>query len=280
MTPGLLLAIALAPGCGRDRSPPMPDEGWRVFAVEYGRTASFRKRSLVHDAPKDARHPLSWVVFVLTGHDRVVLVDTGFDDADLAKRYRVEGRRTPQEALAGLPVRPDQVTDVVLTHGHWDHVGNLAPWTEATLWMRASELEAMRATVSEMPERNGIRLSDVRALDAAAAAGRVSWVDGDPHIAPGLVLHEGGKHTAHAQWVEVRTGGPLGTVVLAGDNAYLFDNIERIVPIGSSLDSAANREAILRMRRTAATPDRVVPGHDPGIFTRYPTVAPGIVEVR
>jgi glyoxylase-like metal-dependent hydrolase (beta-lactamase superfamily II) len=59
--------------------------------------------------------------FLVRTGDRVVLVDTGLGNLDTGA---MKGGQL-LASLAGLGVRPDQVTDVVLTHLHFDHVG----WT-------------------------------------------------------------------------------------------------------------------------------------------------------
>jgi len=267
-----LLSVA---GCSRDG-----DEGWRVYAAEYGHSEHFPRKALVH-GESDGTQPLSWLVFVIRGHDRVILVDTGFDDPDLARRKGVGDFRTAPEALAELDVAPEQVGDVVLTHLHWDHAGNLSPWAQATFWLQADELEWAEGRVSvEQPRRGGLYLEDIRAVSGLVGAGRVQLVDGRAEVAPGIVLHRGGAHTTAIQWVEVRTGRTPGTIVLASDNAYLYENLEEHVPIGASRDARANLAELDRMLELASRTDLVVPGHDPQILERHRRRGDRVVEIR
>ena len=67
--------------------------------------------------------------------------------------------------------------------------------------------------------------------------------------------------------------------VRRGDNVYLYENLDKHVPIAATLDSASNLAAQDRMRTLAARPEFIIPGHDPAIFTRFPTVAPGVVKI-
>jgi glyoxylase-like metal-dependent hydrolase (beta-lactamase superfamily II) len=75
----------------------------------------------------------------------------------------------------------------------------------------------------------------------------------------------------------VRTGH--GTVVLASDNLYLYENLDRGIPIAQTLDPESNRRSQRRMLELASDPGWVVPGHDPLVFDRFPRVREGIVSI-
>ena len=69
-----------------------------------------------------------------------------------------------------------------------------------------------------------------------------------------------------------------GTVVLASDNVYLYENLEKHVPIAATLDADSNLRAQDRMKQLAAKPELLVPGHDPAVMKRFPETAPGVVR--
>jgi glyoxylase-like metal-dependent hydrolase (beta-lactamase superfamily II) len=103
------------------------------------------------------------------------------------------------------------------------------------------------------------------------AAGRVMFAEGDDQeILPGIRVYTGGKHTWASQYVGVRTR--RGTVVLASDNAYLYENLVERLPIAQTLDAASNLAAQTRMFRLAGAPNLVVPGHDRGVFDKFPII--------
>jgi glyoxylase-like metal-dependent hydrolase (beta-lactamase superfamily II) len=108
--------------------------------------------------------------------------------------------------------------------------------------------------------------------------GRVRLIEGDDQeIAPGIRVYTGGKHTYASQYVTVATRS--GAVVLASDNAYLYLNIEKRIPIAQTLDRDANLAAQRRMLRLAGEPRLIVPGHDPAVFARFPAVASNVVRI-
>jgi len=252
-----------------------------IYALEYGHSTGFKYSALLEGAPAGEKRSISWLAWLLVGKGRRVLVDTGFADRKLAKKWRFDRFETVPKVLERLKIEPREITDVILTHAHWDHVGHLSPYTGARFWMQREELEWARKKVSaEKPSRAGVRWRDVEAIGALVDEGRVTLIDGEREIFDGVRVRVGARHTAHIQWVEVATGGPVGTVVIASDIAYLFENLERLVPPGASGDPRKDLEQIKRMLGAASSPRLVLPGHDPEVGQRFDRVANGVFDVR
>ena len=95
---------------------------------------------------------------------------------------------------------------------------------------------------------------------------------------PGITAYTGGKHTYASQYVGVHTA--QGTVVVASDNAYLYENLERHAAIAQTLDAQSNLQAQDRMKKIASSPRLIVPGHDPAVFQRFHRAGPGAVNVE
>jgi hypothetical protein len=109
--------------------------------------------------------------------------------------------------------------------------------------------------------------------------GHVGLVNGDAkEIIPGVTCYTGGKHTYQSQYVGVQTNE--GTVVLASDNMYLYENLERHVPIAATLDAASNLQAQDLMKQIAARPALIIPGHDPAVFEKLPNPVPGVAKIH
>lgn len=69
-------------------------------------------------------------------------------------------------------------------------------------------------------------------------------------------------------------------MVLASDNVYLYENLEKHAPIAATLDAGSNLRAQDRMRQLASSPRLIVPGHDPAVMTNLPNVAPGVAKIQ
>ena len=257
---------------------PLPSALSEVYAIRYGTIRDFAVRSLVAGADPDRRLDIAMMIWAIRGADgRLVLVDAGFYRQKFIDQWKPADYVRPDVAVErALGVRADAVTDVIITHIHWDHADGADLFPRANIWIQREEYEHHIGAGGEVLARAVD--ADVAAMFAALrAAGRVQLVDGDDReILPGVRAYTGGKHTFASQYVGVPTR--RGTVVLASDNAYLYENLDRRLAIAQTLDATSNLEAQARMLRLAA-PGVVVPGHDETVFTRFPAAGPGAVRI-
>ena len=71
-----------------------------------------------------------------------------------------------------------------------------------------------------------------------------------------------------------------GTVVIASDNVYAYDNLEKHVPIAATLDAKSNLAAQDRMKKIASNPRLIIPSHDPEVFVRFPKPGNGVARLE
>jgi len=150
----------------------------------------------------------------------------------------------------------------------------------ARIWLQKDEYTYYTGEAWQQPRTHGgIDPDDVLAIVKLNLAGRVTLVNGDAQeIFPGITCYTGGKHTFQSQFVGVNT--KAGTVILASDNMYLYENLEKHVPIAQTLDAASNLRAQDRMKQLAASPRLIVPGHDPAVFEKFPRVSDRTVRIE
>lgn len=209
---------------------------------------------------------------------RTVLVDAGFKRPDLMERWKPVTYVRPDSALARAGVKPSEVTDIIVTHVHWDHFDGVDLFPNARIWIQRDEVDYHVDEAGRVKNR-AIDAPDAAMLQALRAAGRVAMVDGDAkEIIPGLTVYTGGKHTYQSQYVAVRS--QAGTVVIASDNMYLYENLDRRVAIAQTLDAASNLAAQARMVTLASQPRLVIPGHDPLVFDRFERLGPDVARLR
>lgn len=105
---------------------------WRLTAVRWAQSEGVAVERLVPGVPGTV--DMAWSFFLLEGHGRVVLIDAGSDRmAERAEAWQLREWVRPAEALAGL-VDPATVTDIVLTHDHWDHAEGVRDFPGAWVW--------------------------------------------------------------------------------------------------------------------------------------------------
>ena len=255
-----------------------PASNYEVHAIRYGTLTQFPVASLVRGADTSRRMDIALMVWLLRAPERVVLMDAGFYREKFVLRWKPVDFETPSTAVERAGVRPEQVTDIIVSHVHWDHLDGADLFPNARVWIQRAEYEYYVDSAGR-PRRSTIDSLDARMLDDLRLKGRVHLVDGDSvEIIPGIRVFTGGKHTFASQFATVATSS--GTVVLASDNAYLYENFDRRRPIAQTLDSVSNLAAQARMLRLAGDPRLVVPGHDPNVFLRFPAPGGGVARIR
>lgn len=276
-----LSAAALVTLAASSPAQPASPPTYEIFAVRFGVLPQFPVKNLVAGGDPAKALDIPVMVWVLRGADgRVVLVDAGFYAEKFVTRWKVQQFVTPAAAVAKLGIQPDQVSDVILTHMHWDHADGADLFPKATVWMQKDEYVYYTGEAWQDTKRRGAGADvDVMAkLVKRNMSGLLRFVDGDAQtILPGITCYTGGRHTYASQFVTVNT--VRGPVVLASDNVYLYENLTAHAPIAQTLDAASNLRAQDRMRELAAPSQIIVPGHDPEVFTRFPTVADGVVQI-
>ena len=252
------------------------DGTYRVYAASYG-LASWSENRMVRGG-SSARIPLEWYFWIVRGNGRTVLVDTGFDDARRADSWGTRGYVPPGERLRQLGIAPSEVSDVVLTHAHWDHMGTLDAYPGARVWIQEAELEHARAAAaSSQAMTDGMLRQDIESLLEAEAQGRLRVVRGAQQLAPGIELTLTADHTPGHQFVTVETLD--GRVVIAGDSTYLYYNNQWQTAIGSADDPAANLRAIRAMQRRAGSHSWWCRATIRWSADFFPEVSPGIFHV-
>ena len=277
---GLVSATASLPAAAESQTPPASAK-YEAFAVRFGVLPAFRVSGLVAGADEKRTLDIPVMVWLLKGNNgRNVLVDSGFYRQKFVDRWKVQDFRSPADAVAAAGVAADQITDIIISHAHWDHVDGADLFPKATIWIQRDEYQYY--TGEAWHSRNthgGVDDEDVQMLVKINLEGRLRFVNGDDQEPiPGIRCYTGGRHTHASQYVSAPTDA--GTIVLTSDNVYLYENLEKHAAIAQTLDAVSNLKAQDRIRALASKPGLIVPGHDPAVFERFTAVAPGIVRIQ
>jgi glyoxylase-like metal-dependent hydrolase (beta-lactamase superfamily II) len=249
-------------------------ECFEVFAVRYGhmaeRTANL---NFLGGDPHEMSMAMDYFVWVLRGPQTTWVVDTGYSEDVAAKRGR-HMLRNPADGLRDIGIEADTVKNVIITHLHYDHVGNWHLFPSATFHLQDSEMQyATGRHMGHTQFSDAYEVDEVCAMVRRVYAGRVRFHDGDAELTPGLSVHHIGGHTMGLQSVRVWT--KRGWVVLASDASHYYANMEGPRPFSIVFSVGGMIEGYRRLRDLADTDAHIVPGHDPLVMERYPAV-PGL----
>lgn len=252
-----------------------------VYAISYGVIPDFLVSGLVAGADRSRKLDIQMMVWLLKGPNGAnILVDSGFYREKFVKQWKVKDFIKPSDALAKVGLKPEDITDLIITHMHWDHAGGMDLFPKARVWIQQDEYSYYTGEAWQ-PNGNhgGVDQDDVMALVKLNTEGRVRLVKGDDQeVTAGIKVYTGGRHTYASQYVGVNT--KAGTVVVASDNCYLYENIDKHAPIAQTWDAASNLKAQDRMKQLASNSRLIVPGHDPSVFTRFAAPGNGVAKIE
>lgn len=245
---------------------------YSIQVIRYATSPGFPVAGLVIGAPAGEKVDIAMVVWLIRGGGRNILFDSGFHRESWLKYFPMVDFARPDEAVRSAGVKPEEVTDIVISHAHWDHMGGIDLFPKATVWIQREEFRYYTSDAWQPGgQHGGIDPEDVRELVRVNTEGRLRLIDGDDvEIFPGIRAYTGARHTFASQYIRVE-GKP--TFVLASDNCYLYRNLaeHKASATFSEADQAANIKNQTRMIELAGSPDRVIPGHDALQFQKYPT---------
>jgi len=253
---------------------------FEVLALRYATTGPGRERREnffpgmdLHDGPM----PLDYYVWAIRAGRRKIVVDTGFGAAAAARRGRTL-LHDPIDLLARAGFPAGDVSDVVVTHLHYDHAGRLGAFPNATFHLQDAEMAyATGRYVTHAAIRGPFEVEDVVEAVRLVYRDRVRFHDGDAALGPGISLHRIGGHSAGLQVVRVATArGPL---VLASDAFHFSENRLRKAPFPIVLHLGEMLEGYRRCEELAGgDPNLLIPGHDPEVIDRWPALSPNLPD--
>jgi glyoxylase-like metal-dependent hydrolase (beta-lactamase superfamily II) len=222
------------------------ENAYEIYALRYA-TMSPRTPHMNYLSPdphETTASDLDYFVWLIRGGGREILVDTGFN----AEEAELRNRRltlNPVEALSRFGVRAETIKDVIVTHMHYDHAGNLDLFPNARFHLQDREMSyATGRCMCFGLLRHPFSVEHVTLMVRHVYGERVTFHSGDGEIAPGVTVHRVGGH----YYGNLHRRSPFPIVYNIGDMCQGWEIVERL----------------------AGHPDRIIPGHDPLVTEFYP----------
>lgn len=246
---------------------------WMLYPLYYGEFTSFERSLFVFHRGFGEKMRAPCTGWLLCRDGYRIVVDVGPYEPEPAERnhgYPMEGTGAAavRAALEAHSVSPEDVTDVILTHLHWDHTSNLGLFANARVHAQRAEL-----TYASNPLPWHRVAYDVDLSPAwRSAIDRMQLANGDVELFDGITCHLLPGHTPGSQGVVVETEG--GRHMIAGDNIDLDENWAgddtwKHRPGGIFVDLATYMASLERMEGLAEV---ILPAHDFSVFEQkvYP----------
>ncbi|MES2848019.1 MAG: MBL fold metallo-hydrolase [Bacteroidota bacterium] len=215
-------------------------------------------------------------IWLLKGNGKNILVDAGFIHEKPHKNYI-----RPDSTLQKINLLPEDITDIILTHPHWDHIGGISLFPKAMIWMQQDDYNYFVGTAwQKNGSSDGFDKKDVLKIIQKNLSGQLTLVKGDSiEIIPGIRVFIGSKHTYESQYLLVN--GISGKTIIASDNIWFYANLEYLLPIPTyTFDPAAYVQQMKRMKTLVDNIELIIPGHDARVFSKFPKICEGVVKIE
>lgn len=247
---------------------------FEVYAIRYARVDRKASENFIGGDAHEAGMPMDYFIWVARNSSKTWIIDTGFNAAAAEKRKR-EYLRSPLQGLELLGIDAKAVEDVIITHLHYDHVGNFDLFPKARFHLQDSEMAYATGRYMANPFFSGaFEVDEVVAMVRNVYAGRVQFYDGDFDLAPGISLHHIGGHTLGLQVVRLWTKS--GWLVLASDASHYAANMNENKPFPIVADVTQMTDGWNTLRSLADQTGRIIPGHDPQVMEIYHSPFPAM----
>jgi glyoxylase-like metal-dependent hydrolase (beta-lactamase superfamily II) len=198
---------------------------WDIYVLEYARSKAQPWVDLISGMYEDGVVDLPFSFVLARRGDRNVLIDTGFmqDDHSFSQKFGIPYWISPLRMLGELGLEPSAITDIFVTHAHFDHMGSIGEFPNAQIYIQKSELLSWYEAIA-LPKRFAhltaiIDPDNLRSALDASIEHRVTLVDGDKdNVLPGIHARLGSGHTIGQQFIVIETEG--GRRTISGDCVY------------------------------------------------------------
>ncbi len=251
------------------------NDHYQVTIIKYGTRTAMRSEvylnyQLYRDA--DASIGMDYFFWIIKNDERIIVVDTGFSRQGGENRARTLLAEV-SDLFSEFGVNPLDSPDVILTHAHYDHAGNLDLFPSSRVFMAEKEFAFWSSRHAQRAMfHHSIEDEDILHLGEVQRQGRLHLFDDRIDIAPGVEVIVIGGHTPGQSVVKVQTNE--GVVLLAADAIHYYEEYERdmlFMSVADLVDMYEGFDQIHEMERQG-TIQLIVSGHDPDTLNRFTPV--------
>lgn len=233
---GLIISLIILSSTAADCSGGSNGRELKVFAVKYG-VSQFPRSFIFYGDKSRKKVPFCWLFYYIEYGDRKILVDTGFTNDKLRKMFEIEDYKDPVEILKENGINTSSITDVIITHSHFDHIGNADKFPNAKIYINKNEYSSFI---------NGNGLNSVRNNLRSNPA--VITFNSTLTLFDFFRIETIGGHTVGSSVVFFNPG--KDEYCITGDEVYLNDNITSGTGNGSVSNHSRNISFINEIIKT------------------------------
>ncbi|MCS3795423.1 N-acyl homoserine lactonase family protein [Niastella sp. OAS944] len=253
---------------------------YEVTALKY---ASLSHDSTAKSSTTDSVS-IDFMIWLIKGNGKTVLMDAGYlYSVEAAKDFDMIDDLRPDSVLQKLTVRPEEVTDIILSYPHLNHINSVDMFPNARVWVQKDDYNYFTTTAWQKGGENSeFNRREVKKLIDLKTEGKVVLEEGyNKEIIEGVRIFPGSRKPVLPQYVLVRTR--LGNMALASDNVWIYYNSNFVTPAPSfkTFDANGYVKAMQRMQMLV-TDEKLVtqPGYDAATFSKFRPITEGVIRLK
>lgn len=186
-----------------------------IVRIQYAETA-LSENWVFKDGSEDKKIPIIFSSFLICTDNRKILVDAG---CETMSGFDMKNFKTPITALKEAGIEISDITDVIITHAHHDHIECAKYFKNATLYIQQDEY--VKGKEYLMENQTIFTFLDEK------------WIDED------IKIVKIGGHTCGSSIVECKIKDKI--YVICGDECYTSYNLKNKIPTGKSYSPQNSR---------------------------------------
>lgn len=189
-----------------------------IIPIEYGKSV-LPASMIFQGGAEDKFHPIVFMIYLIKTQNRLILADAGCETMPGFDMHDFIG---PVKALEKKGIKPEDITDVIITHAHHDHIECVSKFKNAVIYIQRDEYESGKGYFAEDMNRK--------------------LFDNEMQICSGVKAVKIGGHSKGSCIVEITDNGKK--YIIAGDECYLRECLDKRIPTGTSYCPKNSREFI------------------------------------
>lgn len=225
-----LIFSALFLYCGKSS-----DKDLKIYQVKYA-DSMFPKKFIFHNYKGEEKSPFAWKFYYISYKGINILIDTGFNNPKLIKLFNLQNFIDPVEILKENGIEADQITDIIITHHHFDHIGSVHKFKNSNIYIQENEFK-------EVFKLRGFQ--DIK--DFLKKNNRIITFKDSLKLYDNINIEKVGGHSIGSSVVFLKHNDI--EFCFTGDEIYSQKNVDEQIGVGSFYNHQKNIDFIKRLAK-------------------------------
>jgi glyoxylase-like metal-dependent hydrolase (beta-lactamase superfamily II) len=212
----------------------------KVYAIKYG-ISQFPEKFIFLNSKSNKTKNFSWMFYYIEFKDRKILIDTGFNNQKFIKMFSIKNFIDPVKILKDNNITPESITDIIITHAHFDHIENIHRFPNARIIISLEEYNSLFNSRGNLDIKK--KLSDKSQL--------IIFED-NYTLYDFFFIKKIGGHTKGSSVIFFDYNSKR--FCLTGDEIYSLGNLTQNIGNGTVVDSAKNLNFINELKNSGDIP--------------------------